>query len=118
MVPSVSRPKRAIAAADVLHGHSREIARACTQALAGDVIVAGVAGDLSFTPPVRSTLSDLRSLVLDQNPGGWSLVFSAGDSVLDVEDRCLTMRLQAYRRWKASWQLRRDRGYRCEDHTE
>jgi hypothetical protein len=98
---AVERTRRTIHAAEVLHDRARAIARICTGARAGQVVVAVVEPDGVFGgawPIERAEVSDRLGPLED---GGWTLLFDAGTGVAEIEERSMTMARLAFRRWEA-----------------
>lgn len=95
------RPRKTIEAAEILHRQARGIARACTRAQAGQIVVAVVEPDLRFGGLLIVPAEQLGQRVAALGDGGWSLVFARGTRRDEIEARCLIMARQAFTRWEA-----------------
>ena len=96
---TMARPRHTIHAAELFHAHAATIARSAAAGSDEDVL-AGVDRFLSFSgawPVHRSQLID-RAAEFDE--GGWTLVFSPGTDLRQVEERSLELARHAFRRWE------------------
>ncbi len=110
MSPSVGRAQRTVAAAETLHFHLETIAGACRDALPDEVVVAEVQPDASFGGAHRIRRELLRQYVASLAEGSWSMIFAPKEPIEDIEDRCIRMGYQAYRRAKLSARRQRRLG--------
>ncbi|MDQ6693060.1 MAG: hypothetical protein M3014_01370 [Chloroflexota bacterium] len=92
---SLERAGKSIEAARVLHGASVEIASASAEATPQEVVIAYVRADTPFYGALVVPLAELRKSVLEIGPGSWSLIFSPGLTLEQVEARCLEMEQRA-----------------------
>jgi hypothetical protein len=95
------RPNQTIHAAAVLHDNARSIAAACADASDGELVVAIVSQDHAFRGVWTIPRTELARHVLANEDGGWSLVYSPGTTIEDVEERCLKLARSAFARWEA-----------------
>jgi hypothetical protein len=98
---TMARPRHTIHAAELFHLHADVIARSCAHAGADETVLAGVDRFLSFSgawPVQRSQLVE-RAAEFDQS--GWTLVFSPGTELREVEERSMELARHAFRRWEA-----------------
>jgi hypothetical protein len=100
---ALTRAKRTIDAAEVLHEHAPEIARACAGAIRTESIIAFVRSDLSFGGVVTAPTKHLRAHLHEQeDEGGWTQVFEAKEGIKEIEERCMSMARNAFARWETA----------------
>jgi hypothetical protein len=86
---AVERPYRTVEATNVLRAKAEIVARATTSAHADEVVVAVIGKDLSFGGVWTLAREDMaRQVLVVEDEGGWSLIFSPNTSVAQVEQRC------------------------------
>lgn len=98
---AAERPRKTIAAAEILHKQARDIANACARANIGELVVAVVEPNLRFGGLLIIPAEQLGQRIAALGDGGWSLVFARGSGRSEIEARCLTMARQAFTRWEA-----------------
>jgi hypothetical protein len=98
---AMDRPKQTIHAAELFHDNAKAIALACTDASPDEVVVAVVNEDMGFAGIWTVPLDALQEQVPEMGQGGWSMIFSPGTSVEDIEDRSLRLARLAFARWEA-----------------
>jgi hypothetical protein len=101
------RSLQTIHAAELFHGQALAIATACAEAGPEEIVVAAVTEDMGFagiwTIAKQSLLRHVEGL-----DGGWSMTFSAGTTVEDVEERALQLARLSFAKWEAmrKWESR------------
>ena len=98
---TLSRPRYTIHAAELFHDHAVVIARSCAGAQPDEVVLAGVDRFLSFSGAWPVERAQLTVRMAEFDPGGWTLVFSPGTELREVEERSLELARHAFRRWEA-----------------
>lgn len=98
---TLTRPRHTIHAAELFHDHAVVIARSCAGARSDEVVLAGVDRFLSFSGAWAIERAQLVVRVAEFDPGGWTLVFSPGTELREVEERSLELARHAFRRWEA-----------------
>src|SRR5260370_21055167 len=100
---ALKRTKQTIDAAEVLHDHAPEVARACAGAIRAESVIAFVRRDLSFggvvTVPTKHMSANIHEL---EDEGGWSQVFDPKEDIKAIEQRCLGMSRNAFARWETA----------------
>lgn len=97
---TMARPRHTIHAAELFHAHAAAIARSCAEAGSDEAVLASVDRFLSFNGawPVHRSQLIHRAAQFDE--GGWTLVFSPGADLREVEERSLELARHAFRRWE------------------
>lgn len=98
---TLARPRLTIHAAEIFHAHACAIARNCAEAGEDDVVLATVDRFLSFGGTWLVHRSQLLERVQELGEGGWTLLFSPGSTVREVETRSLELARHAMARWEA-----------------
>ncbi|HEX6508175.1 MAG TPA: hypothetical protein VF221_11135 [Chloroflexota bacterium] len=98
---TMARPRHTIHAAEILHTHAGDIARACAEAGGDTVVVAGVDRFLTFNGVWTVPLNELQRRVSEIDDGGWTIVFSPGADLPDIEERCMDLARRSFKRWEA-----------------
>jgi hypothetical protein len=103
---AIERPYRTLEAARVLRGKADVIEHATANAHEDEIVVAVIHGDLSFGGVWTLAREDMaRQVLLVEDEGGWSLLFSPNSTVTHVEERCdelariATKRAAAMQNW-------------------
>lgn len=102
---AIERSSRTLQAAGVLRENAEAISRATADARDNEIVVAVIQHDLDFGGAwiiARENL--ITQVVLIEDKGGWSFIFSPDTSVAQVEERSLEFMRIAFRRWKAMQQ--------------
>ena len=99
---ALERPLRTIHAAEVFHDHARAIAQACAEATATETVVAVVTSDFIFDGLWVFPSGDLARRVPEvEYAEGWSLLFSAGADVAEIQERSVRLARCSFKRWEA-----------------
>ncbi len=99
---ALERPLRTIHAAEVFHNHARAIAQTCAEATATETGVAVVTPDFTFDGLWVFPSGDLARRVPEvEYAEGWTLLFSAGANVAEVQERSVRLARCSFRRWEA-----------------
>ena len=98
---TLARPRHTIHAAELFHDYAVVIARSCAGAQPDEVVLAGVDRFLSFSGARPVDRAQLVERMADFDPAGWTLVFSPGTELREVEERSLELARHAFRRWEA-----------------
>lgn len=86
---AIERPYRTLEAAGILREKAEVIERATSNAHEDEIVVAVIHGDLSFGGVWTLAREDMaRQVLLVEDEGGWSLLFSPNSSISHVEERC------------------------------
>jgi hypothetical protein len=101
VIRASDRPNQTIHAAAVLHDNARSIAAACADASNGEVVLAIVSQDHAFRGIWTIPRETLAEHVAAYEDGGWSLVFSPGVGIDEIEERCMKLARLAFARWEA-----------------
>jgi len=80
--------------------NSHAVALACAEAAPSEVVIAVVDANRQFDGVYVKSLGQLYRTVMSVAPGGWSLVFSPGDSLPEIELRCRQMARYAEARYR------------------
>lgn len=98
---AMERPFRTLQAAGVIRENAETIGRAAAGAGEDEIIVAVVHKDLSFGGAWAVARNELaKEVMVTEDKGGWSLIFSSNTSVVTVEERCNELARIARRRWE------------------
>lgn len=97
---AVERARRSIEAADVFLQHAPVVAQACADASDGEIVVALVGHDNTFLGVHVVPIMRLYSTVMEYGAESWSLIFSAGTGILEIEMRCKQMKKYAEARYR------------------
>ena len=95
------RVNQTIHAAGIFHDNARVIATCCADATEHELVVAGVTHDHAFQGVWTIPRFRLADHVEHVDDGGWTLIFSSGCSLGDIEERCITLGRDAFARWEA-----------------
>ena len=96
---AMERPYRTVEATRVLREKAEFIARATADAGVDEVVVAVICSDLSFGGVWTLAREDMaRQILVVEDEGGWSLIFSPNTLVAHVEQRCDELARIAQRR--------------------
>lgn len=107
---ALERPLRTIHAAEVFHLHARAIAQTCAEASTTETVVAVVTPDFIFNGLWVFPSGDLARRVPEvEYAEGWTLLFSAGADVAEVQERSVRLARCSFKRWE---ELRRWTGKR------
>lgn len=98
---ALDRTKQTIHAAELFHGQARSIAAACMEAGSNELVVAAVSPDMVFRGIWTIARDQLSDHVLGLDDGGWSMSFSPGLDVREIEERCLRLARISFARWEA-----------------
>lgn len=98
---TMARPRHTIHAAELFHAHAGEIAQSCAAAGADDAVLAGVDRFLSFSGAWTVHRSQLIVRAAEFEQGGWTLVYSPGTELREIEERSMELARHAFRRWEA-----------------
>jgi hypothetical protein len=98
---TMARPRQTILAAELFHSHADVIARSCALASADETVLAGVDRFLSFSGAWSVRRSQLVERAAEFDQSGWTLVFSPGTELREVEERSMELARHAFRRWEA-----------------
>ena len=86
---AMERPFRTLQAVGVLRGKVEAIERATAKAQEDEVVVAVVQHDLNFGGVwTLAREGMIRQIYIVEDEGGWSLIFSAGDPLDQIGQRC------------------------------
>jgi len=109
---AIHRAQNAILAARLFFDQAEQIARGCLEACEDEVVAAIVSGRVEFTGLWLAPIDELSLPVLANDDGRWVLIFSAQETVEDIQARCLEMDRMARIRLKAleSWKRRKRDG--------
>jgi hypothetical protein len=88
---AIERARQTIEVAGIFMNNAPAIAGACAEAAPGEVVVAVAGPERRFRGVFLRPLVKLYETVMSQEPGGWILVFSPGDSLPEIELRCRKM---------------------------
>lgn len=97
---TMARPRHTILAAELFHAHAGVIAQSCAVARADEAVLAGVDRFLSFSGAWSVQRSQLVDRAAEFDEGGWTLVFSPGTELREVEERSMELARHAFRRWE------------------
>ena len=98
--PLLARPRNTIHAAELFHSQAGVIAQICARASKGDAVVAAVDRFLSFSGVWTVQSSRLIEAASEWDQAGWTLLFSPGTDLREIERRSLDLGRQAFRRWE------------------
>lgn len=99
---AIERPYRTMQAVKVLREKAEVIEHATAQARGDEIVVAVIQHDLSFGGVWTLAREDMAQQVLVvEDEGGWSLIFSPHTSLSQIEQRCSALTGLAQRRWEA-----------------
>ncbi len=98
---AVERTRQTIHAAEVFHDKARTIARICAGAGTDQVVVAVVESDGVFGGAWPIDRAEVSERLGPLEAGGWTLLFSAGTGVAEIEERSIAPARLAFRRWEA-----------------
>jgi hypothetical protein len=96
------RTNQTIHAAEVIHDNAPSIAACCSDAMASEVVVVAVSHDHAFRGVWIVPRSRLADTVRELDDGGWTLTFSPGTTVEEVEERAHAMAKLAFKRWETT----------------
>lgn len=99
---ATERPNQTIHAAAVTHDNAAQIASCCDMAEDNEVVIVAVAHDHAFRSMLTVQRSDLVKTILRFDDGGWTLTFSPGATIEEIEERCHAMARLAFRRWETT----------------
>jgi hypothetical protein len=97
---AIERARQSIEVAGVFKDNAPAIARACAEAAPSEIVVAVADPAARFDGVFICPLSRLYDTVMGQEPGAWTLVFSPGDTIPEIELRCHKMARYAEARYK------------------
>ena len=86
--------------ARVFTNNAPAIASACADAAPTEIVVAAVDQGKQFHGVFLRPLAQLYETVTGQEPGGWYLIFSPGDTLAEIELRCHKMARYAEARYR------------------
>lgn len=95
---ALERPKRDIQAASIFQRQAPMIARACEEAHYVQSVFAEVSPDLRFRGVSVILTKDLSAHLAEIDEESWILVFSSGESLENILERCSKMERNARRR--------------------
>ncbi len=98
---ALDRTKQTIHAAELFHGQAKSIAMACREAAPDELVVAAVSPDMVFRGIWTISRDQLSNHILGLEDGGWSMTFSPGLAVAEIEERCLRLARISFARWEA-----------------
>jgi len=110
---AIERPYRTFQAAEVVREKAGAIEHVTAVVQEGEIVVAVVQHDLSFGGVWTLAREDMiRQVLLLEDEGGWSLIFSPNTTVAQVEQRCNELARIALKRWEAMkrWVSRHPQG--------
>jgi hypothetical protein len=97
---TIERAKLAIEAAGVFTENAPSIASACAEAVPNEIVVAVTGPSRDFRGVHVKPLGELYRTVMGQEPGSWTLVFSPGDALPEIQLRCMKMARYAEARYR------------------
>lgn len=96
------RSNQTIHAAEIIHDNASSIAACCRDAGHDDVIIVAVGHDHAFRGVWTVPRTRLVEKVRELDDGGWTLTFSPGAQIDEIEARSHTMASLAFKRWETS----------------
>ncbi|GCE45490.1 hypothetical protein EI42_05454 [Thermosporothrix hazakensis] len=99
---AIERPHRTWLAAEVFCKHARAIGQVTANASDEETVIAVVRNDLTFGGAWPIPSEDLYWLVpqIEDDEGGWAVIFNARSSVAEISDRCIRFARLAFRHWE------------------
>ena len=99
---AIERPYRTFQAAGVVREKAGAIEHVTAAAREDEIVVAVVQHDLSFGGVWTLAREDMvRQVLMLEDDGGWSLIFSPNTTIAQVEQRCNELARIALKRWEA-----------------
>jgi hypothetical protein len=97
---AIERAWHTIDVARVFTNNAPAIASACAEAAPTEIVVAAVDPGKQFGGVFLRPLAQLYETVTGQEPNGWYLIFSPGDTLAEIEWRCHKMAKYAEARYR------------------